>query len=164
MGDVVSRNLFVTRLRSISNVVISIPNAAVLDCHVINDGAAASDPGAPPLILCTKVTIGDEVSWRKVHSILMQSALAIPDIPQDPLPFVLQESLEDFSMSDQLNAYTNRPGSMARIDSEIHQNIQDFCASADIEILSPHDRAMRNGNPSTVPRQGLQVPPLAVLP
>ena len=158
VGDVVGRNLFVTRLRSIKNVVISIPNAAVLDSHVINYSSAASDPDTPPLILSTTVTIGYDVPWRKVHDVLIQAALAVPDILPEPLPFVLQTSLDDFFVSYQLNAYTNRPGSMARIYSEIHQNIQDHCAGHDIEILSPHYRAMRNGNPSTIPPQ---VPPPA---
>ncbi len=159
VGDVVSRTLFVTRLRSIKNVVISIPNAAVLDSHVINYSAAASDPSTPPLILSTTITIGYDVSWRKVHATLIQAALASSYILHEPLPFVLQTSLDDFFVSYQLNAYTNRPGSMAIIYSEIHQNIQDLCASADIEILSPHYRAMRNGNISTIPSQGLQAPP-----
>jgi small-conductance mechanosensitive channel len=151
VGDVVGRNLFVTRLRSIKNVVISIPNSAVLASHVINYSAAASDPNTPPLILSTTVTIGYDVPWRKMHGVLIQAAVATPDILQDPSPFVLQTSLDDFFVSYQLNAYTNRPGSMAVIYSQIHQNIQDSCAAADIEILSPHYRAMRNGNPSTIP-------------
>jgi small-conductance mechanosensitive channel len=151
VGDVVGRNLFVTRLRSIKNVVISIPNAAVLSSHVINYSAAANDPEAPPLILDTSVTIGYDVPWRKVHDVLIQAALHAPDILAEPMPFVLQTSLDDFFVSYQLNVYTNRPGRMARIYSELHQNIQDFCARAGIEILSPHYRAMRNGNPSTIP-------------
>ncbi|WP_216900831.1 mechanosensitive ion channel family protein [Synechococcus sp. CCY 9618] len=156
VGDVVGRNLFVTRLRSIKNVVISIPNAAVLGSHVINYSSAANDPETPPLILYTTVTIGYDVPWRQVHEVLIQAALAVPDILRDPRPFILQTSLDDFFVSYQLNAYTDRPGVMASIYSDIHQNIQDFCARADIEILSPHYRAMRNGNPSTIPAE---VPP-----
>lgn len=40
---------------------------------------------------------------------------------------------------------------MAKIYSELHQNIQDKCNEAGIEILSPHYRAVRDGNQTTIP-------------
>lgn len=40
---------------------------------------------------------------------------------------------------------------MANIYSELHQNIQDQCNEADIEILSPHYSAIRDGNHNTIP-------------
>jgi hypothetical protein len=55
---------------------------------------------------------------------------------------------------------------MAVIYSELHQNIQDFCNEADIEILSPHYGALRDGNPSTIPSDYLpkdyQAPPFQI--
>jgi small-conductance mechanosensitive channel len=40
---------------------------------------------------------------------------------------------------------------MAIVFSELHQNIQDFCNEAGIEILSPHYGALRDGNQNTIP-------------
>ena len=40
---------------------------------------------------------------------------------------------------------------MAKIYGELHQNIQDKCNEVDIEILSPHYRAVRDGNQTTIP-------------
>ncbi|NJM89185.1 MAG: mechanosensitive ion channel family protein [Hydrococcus sp. RU_2_2] len=151
IGDVVEKTLFVTRIRTIKNVVITIPNAAVLSSHVINYSAAASDPDTPPLILHTTITLGYDVPWRKVHDVLTKSALATAQILEEPAPFVLQTSLDDFYVSYELNAYTSSPGIMAKIYSELHQNIQDQCNEADIEILSPHYRAARDGNQTTIP-------------
>lgn len=37
------------------------------------------------------------------------------------------------------------------IYSELHQNLQDHCNRAGIEILSPHYGALRDGNQSTIP-------------
>lgn len=151
IGDVVDKTLFVTRIRTIKNVVITIPNAAVLSSHVINYSAAASDPETPPLILHTTITLGYDVPWRKVHDVLSKAALSTANILTEPTPFVLQTSLDDFYVSYELNAYTSSPGIMAKIYSELHQNIQDYCNDADIEILSPHYRAMRDGNQTTIP-------------
>lgn len=35
--------------------------------------------------------------------------------------------------------------------SHLHQNIQDACNERGIEILSPHYRAARDGNMTTIP-------------
>lgn len=151
IGDIVDKTLFVTRIRTIKNVVITIPNSSVLGSHVVNYSASANDPEVPPLILHTTITLGYDVPWRKVHDVLTQAALATSQILADPAPFVLQTSLDDFYVSYELNACTNSPGIMAKIYSELHQNIQDRCNKADIEILSPHYRAVRDGNQTTIP-------------
>ena len=40
---------------------------------------------------------------------------------------------------------------MARIYSDLHQNIQDKFNEAGIEIMSPHFSALRDGNQTTIP-------------
>jgi hypothetical protein len=40
---------------------------------------------------------------------------------------------------------------MARVYSELHQNIQDVFFERGIEIMSPHYRAARDGNMTTIP-------------
>jgi small-conductance mechanosensitive channel len=70
-------------------------------------------------------------------------------------PFVLQTSLDDFYITYQLNAHTNEPDKQPAIYSELHQNIQDGFNEAGIEIVSPHYRAARDGNPMAIPREYL---------
>jgi small-conductance mechanosensitive channel len=55
IGDVMERTLLVTRIRTIKNVDVTIPNGIVLDGQVINYSALAGTGG---LILHTTVTIG----------------------------------------------------------------------------------------------------------
>lgn len=155
IGDIVEKTLLVTRIRTIKNVVITIPNAAVLNAQIINYSSAAQDPDTPPLILHTTITLGYDLPWRKVHEALINAARATAHILPEPAPFVLQTSLDDFYVSYEINAYTNKPKIMAKIYSELHQNIQDKCNEVGIEILSPHYRAMRDGNQNTIPESYL---------
>ena len=90
-----------------------------------------------------------------MHKILKEAALLNPSILQDPAPFVLQTSLGDFSVSYELNAYTEESSMMPKIYSELHQNIQDKCNEAGIEILSPQYSAVRDGNQNTMPAKYL---------
>ena len=59
--------------------------------------------------------------------------------------------MDDFYVSYQLNASTDSPNKQASIYSDLHQNIQDSFNEAGIEILSPHYRAARDGNSTTIP-------------
>lgn len=154
-GDIVGKTLLVTRIRTTKNVVITLPNSTVLGSQIVNFSAAQDNPENPPLILNTTITLGYDVPWRKVHQILLAAAKATEPIMAEPPPFVLQTSLDDFYVSYELNAYTDQAGKMAKIYSELHQNIQDQCNEADIEILSPHYRAVRDGHLITIPEQYL---------
>lgn len=148
VGDVIEKSLLVTRIRTIKNEIISIPNSTVMSSHTINYSSDAVDKG---LIMHTTVTIGYDVPWKDMHLALINAANRTDLLLKDPEPFVLQTSLDDFYVSYQINAYTKEPNKQAVIYSQLHQNIQDCCNEAGIEILSPHYRAMRDGNMTTIP-------------
>ena len=148
VGDVMEKTFLVTQLRTPKNMVVTIPNGMVLSDQIINYSANEHDQG---LILHTQVTLGYDVPWEKVHRVLIQAALDTPGVLNDPSPFVLQKGLEDFYVAYELNAYTLKPTQMSRIYSDLHQNIQDICNEHEIEILSPHYSAVRDGNETTIP-------------
>lgn len=150
VGDVLEKNLLVTRIRTIKNVVITIPNSVIINSNVVNYSALKRDLQRP-LILHTTITLGYDVPWRKVHEVLISAAQSTKYILKSPLPFVLQTGLNDFYVSYEINAYTNESTKMAEIYSQLHQNIQDKCNETDIEILSPHYSAIRDGNHNTIP-------------
>ena len=147
-GDVVEKNLLVTRLRTIKNEDITIPNATILSGHTVNYTTMAKTTG---LILNTTVTIGYDVPWQTVHNLLISAAEASEGISAEPKPFVLQTELNDFNVSYQLNAYTALSNQMAVIYSRLHQNIQDKFNEAGVEIMSPHYTALRDGNHIQIP-------------
>ena len=152
VGDVVEKTLLVTRLRTVKNIEITIPNALVLGSQMINFSALAQDRG---LILPTKVTIGYDAPWRQVHELLIGAGKETARVAAEPPPFVLQTSLDDFSISYELNVYTREPGRSLEILSELHQNIQDRFNRAGIEIMSPRFSALRDGNLPAVPTEHL---------
>ncbi len=153
VGDVLEKSLFVTRIRTLKNVVVTVPNSVILSSNIINYTPGKGSLTLAPLVLPTTVTLGYDVPWRLVHQVLIDAAHATDHIIAKPEPFVLQTSLDDFYVSYELNAYTEKPKLMPKIYSHLHQNIQDKCNEAGIEILSPHYRAARDGNPLAVPQE-----------
>ena len=104
-GDVIEKTVLVTRIRTVKNEDITVPNSAVLSGHTVNYTTAAREAG---LILHTSVTCGYGVPWRRVHELLLSAAHSTPSIMTDEQhqPFVLQKAFHDFYVEYQLNAYT----------------------------------------------------------
>ena len=152
VGDVVEISSLVTRIRTIKNVDITVPNSMVLGSHITNFSSSAQEYG---LILHTTVTIGYDAPWRTVHELLISAARATGNILEHPEPFVLQTSLDDFYVSYQINAYTDKPSVMANTYSELHQNIQEKFNEGGVEIMSPHYSSLRDGNMTTIPESYL---------
>ncbi|MDR3180494.1 MAG: mechanosensitive ion channel family protein [Prevotellaceae bacterium] len=139
-GDVIEKTILVTRLRTIKNEEITIPNLTILQGNTINYSAFSKEEG---LIVHTTVTMGYEVAWQDVHQALIDAALMTGHILPDPKPFVLQSSLDDFYVTYQINAYTREASNQSKIYSDLHQNIQDVCNERGLEGVSPHYRVQR---------------------
>lgn len=154
-GDVYEIRLLVTHLRTIKNEEVIIPNSTILNSHIVNYSSLSREKG---LIIHTEVTIGYDAPWRQVHAMLLEAAQRTGRLLEDPPPFVLQKSLDDFYVRYELNAYIDAPYMMANIYSELHKNIQDCFNEYGVQIMSPH----YEGDPSgikVVPKSGWYKPP-----
>lgn len=148
-GDVVEKSLLVTRIRTIKNEIITIPNSAILSGNTVNYTVLAKKEG---YILHTTITIGYDAPWRQIHELMIAAANATEGIDTKfRKPFVLQTSLDDWYVSYQINAYTKQPEKAAVIYSHLHANIQDKFNEAGVEIMSPHYQTIRDGNQTTIP-------------
>ncbi|MBB5438167.1 small-conductance mechanosensitive channel [Pedobacter sp. AK017] len=116
--------------------------------HTMNYSSVAQENG---LIIHTTVTIGYDVPWRKVHQLLIDAALQTAMLEESPSPYVLQTSLDDYYVSYRINAFTKEPNRQALIYSHLHSKIQDHFNHAGVEIMSPHYKALRDGNMITIP-------------
>jgi small-conductance mechanosensitive channel len=154
IGDLIEKNFLVIRICTPTNKIITIPNSSLLSSNVINFSISSRELNRN-LIIQTTITLGYDLPWRKAHTTLIEAALETVHILKEPAPFVLQTSLDNFYISYQLNAYTNQPNLMVIIYSELHQNIQDKCNEAGIEILSPSYTSLRDGNTTTIPENYL---------
>ena len=139
-GDIIEKTPLVTRVKTPKNEIVTIPNSFVMSSMTTNYSSSANEYG---LIIHTDVTFGYEVPWQQVHQLLIEAALETEFIIAEPKPFVLQTRLDDWYVVYQINAYTRNPECMAKIFSELHQNIQDKFHAAGIEIMSPHFMGVR---------------------
>ena len=93
IGDVIEKSLLVTKIRTLKNEDVTIPNATIINTHLWNYSKNAKEMG---LILHTSVTIGYDVPWETVNKLLLRAARSTTLVQKDPKPFVLQKSLDDY--------------------------------------------------------------------
>ncbi len=153
-GDVVEKTILSTRICTLDNEVVTIPNSSIVASNIVNYTAAMRD-FKRPLLLRANITLGYDVPWRQVYQTLISAANATTHIIKEPAPFVVQISLDDYYVSYQLKAYTENPQLMIKTYSELYENIQDKCNEVGIEIMSPHYSAIRDGNQNTIPENYL---------
>jgi small-conductance mechanosensitive channel len=148
VGDVVSLGAFTTRIRSIKDEEIVLPNALVQGGVIRNYTRYADAAGVQ---VATQVTIGYEAPWRTVHRLLEAAARKTDGIVSLPAPYVLQRALDDFYVRYEICAYTKRPNDLHLVEARLCQNIQDEFAREGVEICSPHFRASRDGSARQLP-------------
>lgn len=152
-GNVIEKTPLVTRIRTPKNEVVTIPNSFIMSSHTVNFSQSARDYG---LIIHSEVSVGYDIPWRKTHQLLVEAALNTPGVVDDPRPFVLETSLQDYYPVYQVNAYIKDANQLAQIYSDLHQNIQDRFNEEGIEIMSPHYIATRDGSETTIPKDDLR--------
>ncbi len=153
-GFVEEQSLMVTRLRSVKNEEIVIPNSIMLSSSLINYSAKAKATG---VILHTTVGIGYETPWRQVEAMLKLAADRTEGLLKDPPPFVLQKELGDFAVVYEINAYCNDVNKMFLYYTALHQNILDLFNENNIQIMTP----AYEGDPATpkvVPKEQWNTP------
>ncbi len=154
-GNVIASGFLVTKIRTIKNVEIAVPNSIMLSAHVTNYSAQAR---LQHLILHTSVTIGYDTPWRQVHALLLRAADRTAGLLKEPKPFILQTALNDFYVTYQLNAFTGKADEMPGTYSDMHQNIQDAFNEYGVQIMSPNYLADRPV-PTVVPKERWYAPP-----
>jgi len=134
VGFVETQEVLVTRLRSIKNEEVIIPNSTMLNSNIINYTKKARDKG---LIIHSIVGIGYETPWRMVEAMLKEAADRTEGLLKEPPPFVLQLSLGDFAVNYEINAYTNDTSHLKRLYTLLHQNILDVFNENNVQIMTP---------------------------
>ncbi len=148
VGEVLEKTLFVTRIRTVKNEVVTIPNGVVLGGRILNYSAVAEERG---LILPVIVGIGYDTDWRRVHELLLGAARKTENVLDSPEPFVWQQSLDNYAVTYELNAYTKSPREIGATHSELRKNVLDAFNEAGIEIMTPSVSALRDANQPAIP-------------
>jgi small-conductance mechanosensitive channel len=155
VGDVKEMRVLVTHLRTPKNEEVVIPNSTILNGEVTNYSTMARDLG---LILHTTVGIGYDVPWRQVEAMLLLAAEHTEGFLKEPRPFIRHQSLGDYAVDYELNAYCGDASQMNTLYTEMRRNIQDVFNENGVQIMSPAYKG-DPAEPKVVPKERWYTPP-----
>lgn len=138
-GDVMDIGVFFTRIRTIKEETVSIPNLLIVGREIKNFSARGV------VLIHVAITLGYDVDKERAKSLLIESALETEGILKDGErePFVLLLDLDKFTVTFEINAYTDKPNELVKIKSILINNILNKFSEAKIELLSPDHVSIR---------------------
>jgi small-conductance mechanosensitive channel len=136
-GFVVEKSPIVVRIRTHKNEYVTFPNIMVLGSSIINYHTSTTE-NKEGLILYADITFGYNTPWQTVHSVLIEAALKTVHVEQNPRPFVLQTSMDDFYAHYQINVYTKAVDLVPSIYAELYKNIQNGFHALGIDMTVAH--------------------------
>lgn len=147
IGDIREKNLLVTRIRTIKNVDITIPNSMVLNSHIMNYSSAANNEG---LILNIRLHLDYQIPWNHIHNLLLTAAGKTEGVLDKPKPFIFQTALKTAAVEYELNVYIRDANVFDDIYSNLYQNILDVFSQAKVELVCPDLLTLTNGEPAHI--------------
>ena len=160
-GDIVEVGIFFTRIKTIKDEIISIPNLTVMGKELKNFSALKEvliyvsvslgydvdkDQAKRILIECAEKTSGIVTTNKKSTDFLRDlesEEKTSGNVAADRKPFVLLRDLGNYAITYEINAYTDQPNALVTIKSELINNILSEFKKSGIEILSPFHVATR---------------------
>ena len=134
-GTVVHLGVLSTKLKTLQQEETTIPNAVVA-AQVATDYSRFADTEG--VYTATSVTIGYDVPWRQVHSLLLLAAERTSGLRRHPKPRVFQTALQDFYVQYTLWVSLERQESRIVTLDALHANIQDLFNEYGVQIMSPN--------------------------
>jgi small-conductance mechanosensitive channel len=152
-GVVTEMGTISTKLLTVRNEEITIPNAVLVEATIKNYSVRRL-----AILLSTKVTIGYDTPWRQVQAMLLIAARNSPGLLETPKPYVIQRALTDFYVEYELFVHTARPLEQLTIMSTLHSRIQDIFNEHGVQIMSPQYYE-QPPQPLIVPKEKWYAPP-----
>jgi len=136
-GTVVQMGVLSTKIRTMRREEVTIPNALVV-AQMTTDYSRTHTDG---VYISTTVTIGYDVPWRQVRSLLLSAAERTAGVRCEPAPRVLQTALEDFYVRYTLLVCPEQLEQRLVLLDTLHGHILDLFNEFGVQIMSPNYEA-----------------------
>jgi len=130
-ADIVSIDLIYTKMVTLDNVLISVPNQELLKSEVVN---YENDKVVRRHV---SVTPGFEYDSFDVEKALLEAADKVPRALKEPKPYVWITNFQSYAVEYTLYAFIDDIKGLPEIDAELHRAVLETCKSHEIDISTP---------------------------
>jgi small conductance mechanosensitive channel len=130
-ADVEAIELIYTKMLTLDNVLVSIPNQELLKAQIDNYGRDS--------VVRRKVAVtpGFEYASQDVVGALLEAAAKVPSVLKEPKPYVRITDFQPFAVEYTLYTFINDIKELRAIDAELHREVLATCKEHNIDISTP---------------------------
>ena len=130
-ADVVAIDLIYTKMLTLDNVLVSIPNQELLKAEIDNFGKKRVIRRN-----CT-VTPGFEYNSADVEKALLEAAGKVQGVLQEPLPYVWITKFQNYAVEYTLYVFISDIKRLPEIDADLYRKVLETCKEHGIDISTP---------------------------
>jgi len=130
-ADIEAVDLIYTRMRTLDNVLVSVPNQELLKSEIDNYGKKR--------IVRRKcsITAGYELDAEQVERALLEAASKVEEVLENPKPYVWMTKFGDFAVEYTLYIFINQIKRLPEIDANLKKTVLETCKQHKIDIRTP---------------------------
>jgi small-conductance mechanosensitive channel len=130
-ADVEAIDLIYTRMRTLDNVLVSVPNQELLQSEIDNYGKKRM------VRRKCSITAGYELNAGQVEKALLEAASKMEEVLKAPKPYVWITSFGDFAVEYTLYVFINQIKRLPEIDANLKRTVLETCKQHKIDISTP---------------------------
>ncbi len=130
-ADVVAIDLIYTKMLTLDNVLVSVPNQELLKAEIDNFGKRRV------VRRHVSVTPGFEYASRDVEKVLLEAAEKVPRVLKEPRPYVWITKFHNYAVEYTLYVFIKDIKELPEIDAELYRTVLETCKKHQIDISTP---------------------------
>jgi small-conductance mechanosensitive channel len=132
LGDVVEISLIYTKIKTVRNELVTVPNQSLLQNQIVNYS------GFEHLAVSIEVGIPYGSDKDRIKLLLVEAAFNTVGILSDsPKPYVILKRFDNFAAVFELRAYTKRSNEFMRIQSDIRERVFESFQKSGLDLTIP---------------------------
>ena len=135
IGDVLEISILYTKLRTIRNELVTVPNQMLLQQQIINYS------GLDVIACSIEVSLTYMHKRQRIENLLLEAAEKTKEIIREPKPIVLLKRFDSYAAVYELRAFTNKPNEFLKIQSELRKNVYDMFQMHGMDLTVPQAQA-----------------------
>ncbi len=129
--DVVAIELIYTKMVTLDNVAVSVPNQQLLQDEIDNFGEHRV------IRRHVSVTPGFEYEAKEVEAALIEAASRVSRVLSEPAPYVWITDIQSYAVVHTLYAFIDDARVLPEVDAELHRSVLKACKDHGIDISTP---------------------------
>ncbi|HSA98672.1 MAG TPA: mechanosensitive ion channel family protein [Candidatus Nitrosotenuis sp.] len=132
LGDVVEITLIYTKIKTVRNELICIPNQILMQRHIVNYSSLDN------VALVVEISLSYNEDRNRIESLLLESAAKTQGVLDTPTSQVLLVRFDSFAAVYQLRCYTDKPNQYQKLQSDLRKNVYDAFKSSGLSLTTPN--------------------------